>query len=248
VRELSLFTGAGGMALGTKLLGWEHYGYVEINEYCQRIIAQRIKDGILREAPIFTDVRKFIQSGAAHQYRGFVDVVTGGDPCQANSNAQRSGTTPESLGDEFIEIVDIVRPRLVVRENPSHVKQNAPWPADRFAHELEGIGYTSAVIEGRACCLGADHQRKRLLVFAWLSYANPKRLPRLPVRRRTYQAEEPETNEAESLSVSDGQGTSGAQRRVQRRNDDVAYRVDRLKAIGNGFVPPLVVQAWETLT
>ena len=41
LRELSLFTGAGGGLLASKLLGWETIGYVEIEEYCQKIIAQK---------------------------------------------------------------------------------------------------------------------------------------------------------------------------------------------------------------
>ena len=40
-RELSLFTGAGGGLLGTRLLGWETIGYVEIDEYCQRVLRAR---------------------------------------------------------------------------------------------------------------------------------------------------------------------------------------------------------------
>lgn len=57
MRELSLFSGAGGGLLGTKLLGWSHCGYVEFNEYCQKVIAQRIADGHLDRAPIYGDVR-----------------------------------------------------------------------------------------------------------------------------------------------------------------------------------------------
>jgi DNA (cytosine-5)-methyltransferase 1 len=75
MRELSLFSGAGGGLLGSHLLGWTPIGYVEWNDYCQRVIRQRIIDGILPNAPIFGDVRQFIQSGAASRYRGFVDVV-----------------------------------------------------------------------------------------------------------------------------------------------------------------------------
>tara|TARA_R100001377_G_scaffold83410_1_gene64876 strand:- start:324 stop:599 length:276 start_codon:yes stop_codon:yes gene_type:complete len=60
MKELSLFSGAGGGLLGTKLLGWEHCGYVEFNDYCQRVIAQRIDDGFLDEAPIFSDIKAFI--------------------------------------------------------------------------------------------------------------------------------------------------------------------------------------------
>jgi len=96
VNELSLFSGAGGGLLGTHLLGWKHIGYVEFNDYCQRVIAARIKDGILDNAPIFTDVCQFVQSGAAQQYRGFADVVTAGFPCQPFSVAgKRAGADDE---------------------------------------------------------------------------------------------------------------------------------------------------------
>jgi hypothetical protein len=57
VLELSLFTGAGGGILGTHLLGWTPIGYVEFNDYCQRVLAQRIKDGLIPHAPILGDVR-----------------------------------------------------------------------------------------------------------------------------------------------------------------------------------------------
>ncbi len=80
LRELSLFSGSGGGLLGTKLLGWRAVGYVEFNEYCQRVLQQRIRDGLLDDAPIFGDVREFVEGGFAEAYRGRVDVVTGGFP------------------------------------------------------------------------------------------------------------------------------------------------------------------------
>jgi hypothetical protein len=47
MRELSLFSGAGGGLLGTKLLGWECIGAVEINEWCCKILDARQRDGLL---------------------------------------------------------------------------------------------------------------------------------------------------------------------------------------------------------
>lgn len=87
VRELSLFSGAGGGLLGTKLLGFRHVGYVEWNEYCQQVIAARIRDGNLDGAPIFGDIDTFISEGYADAYKGMVDVVSGGFPCQPYSSA-----------------------------------------------------------------------------------------------------------------------------------------------------------------
>jgi DNA (cytosine-5)-methyltransferase 1 len=63
--ELSLFTGAGGGILGTHLLGWTPVGYVEFNDYCQRVLKARIQDGHIPEAPIFGDIRAFISDGYA---------------------------------------------------------------------------------------------------------------------------------------------------------------------------------------
>ena len=74
VRELSLFSGAGGGLLGTHLMGWEPVGYVEYDDYCQRVIKARIEDGILRDAPIFGDIRAFISEGYADAYQGMVVV------------------------------------------------------------------------------------------------------------------------------------------------------------------------------
>ena len=88
MNELSLFSGAGGGVLASKLLNWRTIGYVEWDEYCQKVIAQRIKDKLYERAPIFTDVREFIESGAARQYRGFVDVVSAGFPCQPSGFIQ----------------------------------------------------------------------------------------------------------------------------------------------------------------
>ena len=80
LRELSLFTGIGGGVLGSRLLGWETVGYVEWNEYCQRVIKSRIADGLLDDAPIFGDIRSFIAEGHAEAYAGVVDVISGGFP------------------------------------------------------------------------------------------------------------------------------------------------------------------------
>src|SRR3990167_5230097 len=77
LNELSLFTGAGGGVLGSKILGHRIIGYVENNKYCQKIIRQRMADGILDVAPQFGNIRKFISEGYAKTYSGLADIVTG---------------------------------------------------------------------------------------------------------------------------------------------------------------------------
>ena len=116
MNELSLFSGAGGGLLGTKLLGWRSVGYVENNTYCQKILAQRIEDGFLDEAPIFGDIRQFIKSGAVKKYQGFVEVVTAGFPCQPFSVAgKKKGKDDErNLWPETLAVIRAVRPRYAL--------------------------------------------------------------------------------------------------------------------------------------
>lgn len=167
MRELSLFSGAGGGLLGTKLLGWKHCGYVEFNDYCQRVIAQRIKDGILDEAPIFGDIRAFIREGYAESYQGMVDVVTGGFPCQPFSLAgKRRGADDErNMWPETIEAIRVIRPRFVLLENNPGIEPYLPvvFSDLRRAHYCV---HPPAYIA--AAAMGAGHLRKRIWIYAHL--------------------------------------------------------------------------------
>jgi len=65
---LSLFTGAGGgeLAFQHLLTGFRTVGYVEIDDYCQRVIRQRISDGLLDDAPIFGDIKNLTKEKIDH--------------------------------------------------------------------------------------------------------------------------------------------------------------------------------------
>lgn len=78
MRELALFAGAGGGILGGKMLGWRTVCAVEIEKYPRSVLLQRQKDGILDKFPIWDDVRTF----DGRPWRGKVDVISGGFPCQ----------------------------------------------------------------------------------------------------------------------------------------------------------------------
>jgi DNA (cytosine-5)-methyltransferase 1 len=114
-----LFTGAGGGLLGSHLLGWRPVGYVEIDEYCQRIIAQRITDGLLPEAPIFCDIKTFNGQGYAASYKGVVDVITAGFLCQPFSVAgKRDGEhDARNLWPATVQTLRTIRPRHAYLEN-----------------------------------------------------------------------------------------------------------------------------------
>lgn len=129
MRELSLFTGAGGGVLATQhLLGWRTVGYVELDRYCQRVLRQRIRDGLLSDAPIFGDVRRFLRDGWARRYRGRVDCVSAGFPCQPFSAAgrRRAADDERNLWPETAAVIREVRPRFVVLENVPGLLSSQP--------------------------------------------------------------------------------------------------------------------------
>lgn len=251
MRELSLFSGAGGGLLATKhLLGWETKGYVENDEYCQRVLKARIGDGLLDSAPIFGDIRAFITDGYASAYSGMVDIVTGGDPCQANSCAAPKGSPAPSLGGEFIECVKIIRPRFVFRENPSVVRHNASWSSACFKSALESLGYTVLPVRARSCCFGADHRRSRLFLLGTSPDTNSE--PDLEALEALLSKRALARKAREGV----GCGPGGKKPRppwilseadVCGIFDAVANRVERCRAIGNGIDPIVAATAWLLL-
>jgi len=172
MRELSLFSGAGGGLLGSKLLGWKTIGYVEFNDYCQRVIAQRIKDGIFDDAPIFGDIRAFIREGYAAVYQGMVDVITAGFPCQPFSVAgKRRGEDDErNMWPETIKCIRIIRPRFALLENVPALL--AHRYGRRIFGDLAESGYDCKWRVLSAAELGAPHKRDRLWILAYAKSIN----------------------------------------------------------------------------
>jgi len=172
VNELSLFSGAGGGLLATKhLLGWNTIGYVEIDEYCQAVLAQRIEDGYLDPAPIFGDIKKFISEGYAEAYQGMVDVITAGFPCQPFSVAGKGkGETDErNMWPSTWDAIRIIRPRYIMLENvPGLLSHEYIWT---IYDDLASAGYDMqwAIISAKD--VGAPHLRKR-----WWCVAHAKGL------------------------------------------------------------------------
>ncbi len=253
--ELSLFTGAGGGLLGTTLLsGLTTMGYVEIDDHCQRVIKQRIADRLADWPPIFGDIRTFLSEGYAGSYQGMVDVVTGGDPCQDNSCAAPNGSPRESLGAEFVEVVRIVGPRFVIRENPATVRKDAPYPADRFIDELEPLGYTATPVQIGSCCLGGDHARKRLFVLAeQTTPTNPDRESDLETIAKVLSLRAQARQARQDAGRGFGRNISPipwalSEAGLLRTVDELAGRVERCRAVGNGQDPRVVAAAWRLLT
>jgi len=224
LRELALFAGAGGGILGGQLLGWRTVCAVEFEPYAASVLAARQNDGVLPHFPIWDDVCTF----DGRPWRGRVDVVSGGFPCQPFSTASRGRRVAKDLWPEMLRIIEEVMPSWVFAENVSEA------PIVLGCRDLRRLGYRALFTKLSAGELGAPHHRPR---FWLVANANCKGKSRRAVNA--------EMAGLCSLSRLDwGQDYS----RSLGVDDGVAARMDRLKAIGNGQVPLCAATAFRLLS
>jgi len=267
MNELALFAGAGGGILGGHLLGWKTVCAVEREPYAASVLMQRQNDGILPPFPIWDDVCTF----DGKPWRGLVDVVSGGFPCQdisaagngAGIDGERSG-----LWREMARIIGEVRPRFVFVENsPLLVSRGLAV----VISDLAEMGYDAQWCRISASDVGAPHKRDRIWLVANASGGrfckSGEREVEQPGGAKTKRSgSKPETladNCSPRLSTprakrngKDRQQSRGMpasnswwsiEPDVGRVADGVAARVDRLKAIGNGQVPRVAATAFRML-
>ena len=268
LNELALFAGAGGGILGGHLLGWRTVCAVEWEQYPASVLCARQNDKILPPFPIWDDVQTF----DGRPWRGIVDVVSGGFPCQDISAAGRgAGIDGERSGmwKHMARIIGEVRPRYAFVEN-------SPMLTTRglgvVLADLSSMGFDAKWGVVSAADVGANHQRERIWIRAeqrnFFSHAQHNRDGRRKQQSESTQetigmadtdilrAQVPIEGRYPSQQVL--RGTSEAWRatvggfwstepNVVRVANGVAARVDRLKAIGNGQVPLCAATAWELL-
>jgi DNA (cytosine-5)-methyltransferase 1 len=161
MREMHLFAGAGGGILGGLLLGHTTVCAVEIDPYCQKILKQRQADGILPEFPIHGDIKQF----DGRPWKGKVDCVCGGFPCQDLSVAGKGAGIHGSRSSLFFELIRIVRevePRFIFLENvPALLTRGI----DVVLGALADIGFDAEWTVLSASDCGANHLRKRVWIL-----------------------------------------------------------------------------------
>lgn len=162
MNELHLFAGAGGGILGGILLGHTCVCAVEIEPYCRKVLLQRQRDGMLPKFPIWDDVCTF----DGKPWRGKVDIVCGGFPCQDISAAGKgAGIDGERSGlwKEFARIIGEVRPRYVLVENSPMLSIRG---LGTVLGDLATLGYDADWCVLGAVDAGAPHKRDRMWIVA----------------------------------------------------------------------------------
>ena len=157
---MALFAGAGGGILGGKLLGWRTVCAVEWEPYPASVLCARQNDGLLPPFPIWDDVQTF----DGKPWRGIVDVISGGFPCQDISAAGKGdGLDGERSGmwNHMARVVGEVRPRYVFVENSPMLTTRG---GTRVVGDLTKMGYDCKWTVMGAADIGANHKRDRMWI------------------------------------------------------------------------------------
>ena len=155
----SLFAGIGGFDLGLERAGMRCSWQVEIDPYCQRVLAKHWPDVERLE-----DVREC----GAHNLEP-VDLICGGFPCQPVSCAgKRQGDADARwLWPEYHRIIRELKPRWVVGENvPGLLSANAGRLFGGILRDLAACGYVVEWDCIPAAAVGAPHRRDRVWIVA----------------------------------------------------------------------------------
>jgi DNA (cytosine-5)-methyltransferase 1 len=156
---LDLFSGIGGFSLGAERNGIETIGFIEKDEFCQKVLKKHWSD-----VPIIDDIRKV--NGKDF---GAATIISGGFPCQPFSVAgKREGTDDDRyLWPEMLRVISEVKPRWVIGENVQGIINIEDGMVLRQVHnDLESEGFKVQCFVIPASGIGAWHQRNRVWIVA----------------------------------------------------------------------------------
>ena len=265
MRLLDLFSGIGGFSYAAEKLvgGYETVAFCEQDEFCQQVLRKHWKD-----VPIYDDVRTIDATRL-----GTIDIVAGGFPCQAVSQAGLQKATEDDrwLWDEMLRIIQDCKPRWVIGENVvGLININQGILFEQVQTDLEKEGYSVQSVVIPACAKNAPHRRDRVWIIA-----NTKRMG------WTERAEIRETSERERWADNSSNSSStvtetskkhrrgNSERRMGYMADGISEalsghfseepkdiprvatnqkdRTKKLKALGNSIVPQVVAELFYAI-
>ena len=183
----SLFSGIGGAELAASWLGWTNVFHCEIQEFQRKVLEYWFPNSVSYEDITKTDFS---------EWRGHIDVLTGGFPCQPFSVAgKRKGAEDNRyLWREMLRAIRQIQPTWIVGENVNGIlsmvqpgketkmgrtddlfdenfiyRKEQKFTIETICEDLESAGYSVQPIVIPACAVGAPHRRDRVWIIARLN-------------------------------------------------------------------------------
>ena len=242
MKVLDLFSGIGGFSIGLERAGMETIAFCEIEDYPRKVLAKHWPD-----VPIASDVTKLTyKDGVLYDdgnevYRGSIDVICGGFPCQDISAAGKQEGIKEGarsgLWSECARLLREIRPNYAIFENVSALLsgEQGRW-FQRVLFDISKVGYDAEWHCIPASYLGACHRRDRVWIITYPNGADEQIITKKPIfgqqdlqreLTRGFERIEKRPNITESL--------------LFRKNDGLPLRPyrDRVKSLGNTLVPQI---------
>lgn len=242
MRHGSLFNGIGGFQLAAHWMGWTNVWHCEIDKFCNKVVKQHFPESICYE-----DIKQF----DARQWRGKIDIVSGGFPCQDISNAGlQAGIfgTRSGLWTEYARIIAEVRPAYVLIENSPEIFNKG---FEKVLHDLSEIGYDAEWECLSAAEFGFPHIRNRAWVLAY-----PDAQRRRGILHSVKRLNNAKSEKGQAVTL-DSQGSAFLQFEegysepaVFGVDDGISKRLDvlnRLAACGNAIVPQIAYEIFKAI-
>ena len=194
----SLFSGIGGSEIAAEIMGWKNMFHCEINPFGRKIL-----DYWFPNSKSYEDITKTDFT----EWRGKINVLTGGFPCQPFSCAgQRKGAEDDRyLWPEMLRAIREIQPDWVVGENVAgilsmvqpgsetalgreeslfgevdreRILHRQEYVVETVCNDLEREGYFVQPVVIPACAVGAPHRRDRVFFIAHRADAGVKGMQR----------------------------------------------------------------------
>lgn len=242
MRHGSLFSGIGGFDLAAEWMGWENVFHCELNPYCIKVLKKNFPNSKTYEDITKTDFSI---------YRGRIDIITGGVPCQPFSNAgkMQGKSDKRYLWHEYIRCLRECTPKWFVAENVLGLLSTDNGVAyENIILSMEDEGYETLTLCLPSCSVGAQHIRERIWIIGRYfmetdTHSEGGELGEIFEQIKTERTQ----GGIELLGDSFGLHWYEAISRIHRIHNGVSRRMDtsRNAALGNSITPQVAYQIFK---
>lgn len=160
--SIELFAGAGGTALGLENSGIKH---LLLNEFDKNCVAT-----LKINRPEWNIIHRDVKELNFKEWKGKVDIVQGGFPCQSFSYAGKGLGFEDTRGTlfyEFARSITEIEPKIAIGENVKGLlRHDSGRTLSTMIKVLEDIGYTVKYKVLRSQYLDVPQKRERLIIIA----------------------------------------------------------------------------------